>query len=1619
MFISERFPALALILAAFWFCGVQAACPLGDLMGDCTVNAADLKVMGGDWLAGAGQADLNADRDVNAVDLAVLAESWRQTGPSVVITELHTNPDVKTDRVEFVELHNSGTEEVDLSGWSLTEGVFYTFEAGTALPAGGYVVITESPEHVQAKYASVRIPLPADAVLGPYGGQLDADGERVVLSDANGRLVDQVEYQLGFPWPTVGDAVPETQAGSGHSLQLVSPAFDNDLAGHWRSAFPTPAASNAGVFAENLPPLVRQVRHTPKQPRGGEVVTITAKVTDSDGVAGVLLRYQPVVPGAYIDRHDRQFYIQWIDLPMNDEGLDGDVRAGDDIYSVQVPADVQVHRHLVRYRILVTDEAGKDLLLPYGDDPQPNFAYFVYDGVPAWRGAVQPGVTPVIEFPAEVMRHLPVYHLISKKSDVETAMWLEQHGLGSPGRKDFKWYGTLVYDGEVYDHIRYRMRGGVWRHAMGKNMPKVDFLRGHYFQAKDDYGRPYDTTWDKLNLSACIQQGSFGQRGEQGMFEAVSFRLFNMADVPASKTNYCQLRIIDEYFEDGERNAPHRPITSSGTQYDGDFWGLYMTIEQMDGRFLEEHNLPDGNLYKMNNNNDERNNQGPTQPSDFSDLQTFVGSYHGKSEAWWRQHVNLDSYYGYYAIYQAIHHGDITGKNWYLYHHPLTDRWWQLPWDLDLTWTTYYGSNDPSDPFSRAGALQQSGIRIENRNRLREINDLLFNPDQTGQLIDEFAAIIDDPDGGLSMVDADRCMWDYHWVVGNAAYPKYLSRNASFKAGQGRFYEEARQRGYEQSFEGMVQVMKDYIVERMSHMERKASDPAIPATPVVTSTAPADFPINALTFTASPFTDPQGAGSFAAMKWRIAEVAAGSQPVSPPDGAGELLLPDRSTWRYFKGRQEPSALTGSWRQADFDDSAWSTGVAPIGYGEHFLSTELTDMRNGYSSIYLRKQVEVADLDAFDTLLMEILYDDGVNVWINGRLAFQDNVAGETLPYNATARSAIENTSFVRRDLGDPRDWLVRGTNIIAIQVLNASIGGSSDCFIDLRLLGDTTGEDDDGGGVVTPGVRRREPGRYEIDATWESEALTTYRPQITIPATAARPGRTYRVRCRMKDNTGRWSHWSAPVQFVAGEPLAAGILDDLRVTEVMYNPAPLASDTTDNDEYEFLELKNIGDETLDLTGVSFTNGITFAFDNSAVRTLGPGQFVLVVRNREAFLARYGASLASLIAGEYEGRLANDGEQVELVDLWNGTIARFEYSDGRGWPVAADGAGHSLVPLDTALPNQPEGSLNNPANWRASTHMHGSPGADDPEPPATVVINELVANGVGGDWVELHNPTGASVRLAGWYLSDDVTASAKWALPDVSIPGGAFMSFDGFTEFGLSRDGEELLLSHLPGTGEDRVVDAVQFKAQESGVSLGRYPDGGPYWFRLTPTPDAPNADPLGGPVIDELMYHPVDPNDEYVEIYNSTDSPLDLGGETVWRLDGAVDYTFEAGVSIPAGARLVIVGFDPAVETSRLEAFTAAYGAPDLVSGLTIVGPWTGRLSNGGERLSLEKALLGADPAEPTAWAVIDEVAYADTAPWPESPDGLGDVLQRLDATAGASGNDPANWQKAPPSPGR
>ena len=313
--------------------------------------------------------------------------------------------------------------------------------------------------------------------------------------------------------------------------------------------------------------------------------------------------------------------------------------------------------------------------------------------------------------------------------------------------------------------------------------------------------------------------------------------------------------------------------------------------------------------------------------------------------------------------------------------------------------------------------------------------------------------------------------------------------------------------------------------------------------------------------------------------------------------------------------------------------------------------------------------------------------------------------------------------------------------------------------------------------------------------------------------------------------------------------------------------------------------------------------------------------------------------------------------------------------------------------------------------------------------STIAGTDTFSEYDSNDWIELFNAAATNLSLSGWYLSDDPTNLRQWAIPAVAIPAGGHLSFDevsGFhnpitTGFGIDKAGEQVLLSHLPGDGQDRVVDAVQFKGQENGVSLGRYPDGEIDWFTVLPTRDAANTAPQQGIVVGEIMYHPPDtgPNDntldEYLELFNPTTGAVNFFNTNgAWRIDGGVSYTFPADTTLEAGGHMLIVNFDPA-DSMALTMFRDKYGMTN--SAVAFFGPYSGKLGNRSDRIAIEKPQYPDLPGDPYSWVIVDEVIYGNQTPWPTAANGAGASLQRTSISG--SGNNPGSWAAAFPTPGR
>ncbi len=428
---------------------------------------------------------------------------------------------------------------------------------------------------------------------------------------------------------------------------------------------------------------------------------------------------------------------------------------------------------------------------------------------------------------------------------------------------------------------------------------------------------------------------------------------------------------------------------------------------------------------------------------------------------------------------------------------------------------------------------------------------------------------------------------------------------------------------------------------------------------------------------------------------------------------------------------------------------------------------------------------------------------------------------------------------------------------------------------------------------------------------------------------------------------------------------------------------------------EFVELYNTGLITEDLTRHRFSGEIDYTFPDGT--TLAPGQFLVVAKDPVAAQAFYGVDCL----GPYDGKLSNSGGLLRFRNELDGILLEVDYNDKAPWPVAAFGTGHSLV---LSHPSYGEGD---PRAWSASDRIGGAPGTFDgysSEPARGVVINEYLAHTdlPQIDYVELFNTTAAPIDLSGAWLSDKAGTNKYRIADSTYIAARGFLAFDqNELGFALSADGEQIFLVN---SNQTRVIDAVSFRGQENGVSEGRYPDGAPgFQAMASVTEGSANTVPLQRPVvINEIMYHPISDskNDEYIELYNRTGSPVDLSG---WKLQGGISYEFPSN-SLIAGHGYLVVAENA---TNLIAKYTQLNSA-------NTYGNYIGSLGNSSDtiRLSMWEDLISTNSQNVATTNIfyipVEEVTYLDGGRWGEWSDGGGSSLELIDPDA--DNRQPASW---------
>ena len=1349
----------------------------------------------------------------------------------------------------------------------------------------------------------------------------------------------------------------------------------------------TPGQLN-GIGSVDAGPLFINQNYTSsaeiqRMPLSGEDIVVTVQLAET---------FHPL---ANAELHYRVMYGAERTISLADNGLANDELAGDGIFTATIPRRNVRAGQMVRWYMTATDTASNQTRYPIFDRPTDSAEYF---GTVIYDDSVESS-------------KLPIFHWFAQRPSRANTT----NGTRS----------SLFFDGEFYDNVRFDIHGQSTRGSRFlKKSYDVDFNRDHRFRWNDDVRRMKD-----INLLT--------NYADKGKFRnTLAYETWALAT--------------------GGRAHLAEPVR---VQQNGEFFAIYDFVEDGDDRFLERLGLdPDGALYKgYNSLSSASGNQKITRKhEDFSDLQELIdGSRLGRDarKDYLFDNVDLPGAINFLASMVPTANIDCCHKNYYVYRDSDgTGEWTFLPWDVDLSygrlWTranNYFddvifvetGIPAAANNTVTGALLSVPEIREMYFGRLKTLVDTFLQPEETPmeeryieRRLDEILNLLDptddNPATGTDDYDLDFQKWG---TWGN----NFTMRDEieSVK----NVYLPAR---------------RDYIF----NTQTVGNGGAIPG-----------------------------------------EIAFAFETIVGENAPVSALVPRNgtlgNTWRDI-----------GFDDSDWLHGVSGVGYERTNGYQDFIGIDLLSSdipaaqridrdgnnRNENDSVYTRYEFELSEIKEYDNLTLQLRIDDGFVAFLNGEEIARRNFTGNpTWNSRADGNGTEATRSFSEFDITDHVGKLRVGDNVLAIQGLNQSVS-SSDMIIQPKLLGGMESEgiasieigridfNPRGGNQDQEYVEFVNNGNLAVDISdWRIEGAIehTFASGTVIPSNSSMYVTPDVVAFRGRSTgpsggqglfvqggyKGHLSNHGETIQlfrsdgsFVTeltyeGEPSV--LQDHLRVSEIMYSPqAPTPSELavdaafTGND-FEFVEVVNTSEsDTLDLTGVRFTDGIEFDFTDSNVTSLRPNQRALIVSDVAAFEARYGTDQSTNIAGAFAGfsRLRDGGETIKLEDPTNSSIVEFTYDNNpnNGWPERANGRGSSLEIIDLDL------DPNDASSWRPSSRIGGSPGFTTETAGPILVINEVLTHTdlPQVDSIELYNGSGETIELSNYFLSDSAAtldSLAKFQLPNTIVNSGDYIVFDendfnataGQQENDFALDGargDEVYLTMGNGSPEF-FVDSVSFGAARNGESFGRFPNtNGELAPMKSVTLAAPNAGVRVGPlIISEVNYNPAEPTIdalavypqldsddlEFVEIYNSSNSRVDL---TEWRIRSGIDFDFDDETTIDANESLTIISFNPekTANANRVAAFRRHYAIDENVP---IVGGYSGKLDNGGE---LVRLLRPDEPPvdDPTFIPRLleDAVRYDDELDWPQAADGDGKSLSRL--SVDAYGNLPSSWIASSPTPG-
>jgi hypothetical protein len=508
----------------------------------------------------------------------------------VIINEIMYHPPAGRDDGQFIELHNRGTAEVDLSGWSFTKGVTYTFPA-TKLAPGGLLVVSQNPTTFRTTYTNVE-------PLGPFTGRLKHSGERLELADASGQTVDSVKFADRAPWPVSPD-------GAGASLERLSPTAPSDEVGNWAASAlralkapgGTPGRTNS-VFSANLPPLITAVKWSAAEP--GKPIVLSATVADADGLKTVVVRYRSIERDPQVTEHS---------VPL--QRLTAPERQG--TYTGTIPA--QPAGRLLRFTVVAEDLTGATRVTPDEHDLRPTFSAFVVKNT---NQTTVPQLQMLSFGDQEARNRFRRFRRGSASgSDAPTPSRGDSALLYLPAQG-----GPAV----TFDHVRFSPRQGGWKIRLTKDAPLAEV-----------------TTWNLL----------FEGPPRWALAEALGYEVFRRLGAPTPDTDYARVtfngRPLGYHLMVEQANTSF--LRRLGHDPGGNYYKLLWYGQGLIGQHEKKNNPDTGHRDLIAAVNGLNRSQGADQWAFIQqhfNVETFINCYVGSMCL-----QNWDGFFNNYFVYHA------------------------------------------------------------------------------------------------------------------------------------------------------------------------------------------------------------------------------------------------------------------------------------------------------------------------------------------------------------------------------------------------------------------------------------------------------------------------------------------------------------------------------------------------------------------------------------------------------------------------------------------------------------------------------------------------------------------------------------------------------------------------------------------------------------------------------------------------------------------------------------------------------------------------------------------------------------------------------------------------------